>query len=282
MTTNTISFMSANFVARELGYRMTGGWGEGDRATNAAFAPLETFPARFGAMLGEVQALGFGAIDLWLAHLHPSWATDEHVAVARELLACHNLRVASLAGGLGATPAEVAATCWLATALGTDLLGGLTPLLASDRPALVGLLEEHDLRLGLENHPERTPDEMLAKIGDGGGGRIGTAVDTGWYATHGFDAARAIEALGGHIVHVHLKDVRAAGGHETVPYGEGIVPLERCVRALQGMGYAGGYSVEHEPEDHDPRPACAAGLRRLAGWLDQAPPAAPPAAGARG
>ena len=35
--TNTISFMSANFVARETGWAMHG-WGHGDRETNTAFA----------------------------------------------------------------------------------------------------------------------------------------------------------------------------------------------------------------------------------------------------
>jgi len=41
----TISFMSANYVAREVGYAMHG-WGHGDRATNDAFRPLETYEGR--------------------------------------------------------------------------------------------------------------------------------------------------------------------------------------------------------------------------------------------
>ena len=38
----TISFVTANYVAREVGWAMHG-WGHGDRETNAAFAPLETY-----------------------------------------------------------------------------------------------------------------------------------------------------------------------------------------------------------------------------------------------
>ena len=41
---NTISFMTANYVAREIGYNMTKGWMEGDDATNAWFASSGLFP----------------------------------------------------------------------------------------------------------------------------------------------------------------------------------------------------------------------------------------------
>jgi sugar phosphate isomerase/epimerase len=132
---------------------------------------------------------------------------------------------------------------------------------------VVATLQKYDLKLGLENHPEKTPQEMLAKIGDGGAGRIGTAVDTGWYGTQGYDAAQAIERLGRHIVHVHLKDVLAPGGHQTCRFGQGCVPLEACVRALEKIGYSGNYSVEHEPETSDPTEDCQASLAMLQNWL---------------
>ena len=37
----TLSFMSANYVAKELGYGAADEWGPFDDATNAAFEPLE-------------------------------------------------------------------------------------------------------------------------------------------------------------------------------------------------------------------------------------------------
>lgn len=264
---NEISFMSANFVARELGYRMKGGWGEGDRATNERFRPVETFPERFDGLLREVRAMGFGAIDLWTGHLNWAWATDEHVAAAHELLNEHGLAVTSLAGGFGSTRDELEAACELAVAVGTKTFSGSVPLLESDRGAVVEALSRHDLRLGLENHPEKTPEEMLERIGDGGGGRIGTALDTGWYGTQGYDAARAIRELEDHLFGVHLKDVRAVGTHETCRYGEGVVPIEGCVRTLEEVGYGGAISVEHEPEDFDPTEDCEANLRMLETWL---------------
>src|SRR5439155_25867164 len=83
--TNAISFITANYVAREVGWAMHG-WGHGDKATNEAFAPLETYGARFGALLDDVRRLGFDTVDVWGAHLNVDWATDEHVALARTLI----------------------------------------------------------------------------------------------------------------------------------------------------------------------------------------------------
>jgi L-ribulose-5-phosphate 3-epimerase len=264
---NTISFMGANYVARQLGYNMTGGWGQGERATNEYFRPLETFPERFEDLLQEISDLGFTSVDLWLAHLNYAWAMPEHVAIARDLLAKYGLSVVSLAGWFGSTPDEFAAVCRLAVELGCPLLGGSTSVLEKDRSFVVGMLKEHGLLLGLENHPEKTPDELLAKIGDGGDGTIGACVDTGWFGTQGYDAAQALVELRDVLFHVHVKDVLAVGTHDTCGYGKGIVPIEGCVRALQQIGYTGPISVEHEPEHYSPNDECVAALALLEEWL---------------
>ena len=75
---------------------------------------------------------------------------------------------------------------------------------------------------------------MLAKIGDGGQGTIGTVVDTGWYATQGYDAVEAVKRLGKHIFHMHLKDVSGVGKHDTCHYGRGCVPVgaQRVQRSI--------------------------------------------------
>lgn len=265
--TQTLSFMSANFVARTLDYHMTRGWGEGDGATQAHFRPPETFGARFEEVLRDVRALGFGAMDLWTGHLNPEWATDVYVATARDLLRQYSLSVPSLAGWFGSSPDEFEATCKLASALNIPVLGGSTSGLEKDRPFVVETLERYNLKLGLENHPEKTPEEMLEKVGDTGGGRIGTAVDTGWYATQGYDAAQAIEALGAHVFHVHLKDVKEVGAHETCRLGEGIVPIERCLEAINRIGYMGPIAIEHEPELFDPSEDVRASLALVRDWL---------------
>lgn len=267
--THLLSFMSANYVARQLDYHMTRGWGEGDAATQAYFRPLETFGERFDALLRDVRALGFGAMDLWTGHLNPDWATEEHLGVARDLLRAHELRVPSLAGWFGASLEAFERSCRLAAALEIPLLGGSTTALEGDRDGVLERLQAHNLKLGLENHPERTPAEMLEKLGDAGGGRLGTAVDTGWYATQGFDPAAALAALGEHVLHVHLKDVRAAGAHETCRLGEGIVPIEACLAALADIGYTGPIAIEHEPELFDPTEDVRASLALVQDWLSR-------------
>jgi len=256
-----IAYMTANEVARETGWAMHG-WGHGDRATNEAFAPLETYAERFDALLGRVRALGFEAVDLWGAHLGTEWATDEHVDIAREALARHRLAVATYATWVG--PGNVARACELTLSLGTNVIGGG---FSGDAAQLAPVLRAHGVTLAIENHPERAPAEVLAKI-EAGGGTMAATVDTGWWATHGYDAARAIEELGGHVAHVHLKDVLREGEpHDTCAWGAGIVDVEACVRTLQRLGYVGAYAIEHEPEDHDPTEEIAVMRTQLEGWL---------------
>jgi len=280
--------MSANFVARELNYRMTQGWGEGQTATENYFRPLETYAERFDAMLAEVTALGFAAIDLWGGHLNAAWATARHIETARALLAKRGLSVASFAIWVG----DVAALDKIeeiGTALGCRLIGGgcAPALLKENRADFVKALERRNLVFGYENHPEKSPAEVLEKIGDSAGGRIGVAVDTGWFGTQGYDAAKAIRELAGRIVYVHLKDVRepfkgggpgtdirVGGGvtmkdigHETCALGDGVVPVEQCVAVLKEMGYQGGISIEHEPEECDPMPEVKLSYERLKKWM---------------
>jgi sugar phosphate isomerase/epimerase len=256
--TNAVSFMSANYVARQTGYAMDD-WSHGDRTTNEWFAPLATFPERFGALLADVRELGFEAIDLWAAHLHHSWATDEHCAAARELLERHRLVVTSYAAYVA--PGEAERVCDIAAAVGTTLLGGLAP----DPQDAVSVLRERGMRLGIENHAERAPDEILRQIGDDGD-VLGTTVDTGWWATQECDAAGAIGELDRHVFHVHLNDVRTAGEHEPCAWGDGVVPIDECVGALRRIGYEGVITVEFEPADVDPTEACRAMLAQARAW----------------
>jgi sugar phosphate isomerase/epimerase len=258
---NTIAFMTANYVARETGWAMHG-WGHGDRVTNEAFSPIETYAERFDVLLADVRALGLDAIDLWGAHLSPDWATDAHVEAAQDALARHRVRVVTYATWIG--PSNVERSCELALALGTSIIGGGF----SGEPEAIGpVLEKYGVRLGVENHPEKTPAEVLEKIARGGES-FGATVDTGWWGTQGYDAARAIEELREHLLHVHLKDVLALDEpHDTCRWGEGIVPVEECVRTLRRIGYTGAIAVEHEPETSDPSDDIRAMCEQLDGWL---------------
>lgn len=254
-STQTLSFMTANYVAEELGYGRADEWGPFDDATNAAFAPLPTFAARFDALLARITAIGFDAIDLWFGHLNWQWATAEHVALAREALARRGVRVASLAGGIGSAD-DLASACRLASDLDVDLIAGPGGVLQGDRAGAVAVLREHGVRFALENHPEKTPQQVLDAIGDERD-VLGAAVDTGWWATQGYDPVAAIEELGDRLFHVHLKDVEALGAHVTCMYGDGCARIADCVDALVRIGYTGPVSIEHEPYDRDPTSECA-------------------------
>jgi sugar phosphate isomerase/epimerase len=264
---NAISFMGANYVARELGYDGVDDWGRNDEATNAAFSPLDTYGERLDAVLGGIRAAGFDRIDLWTAHLHWRWATPQHLVIATEALDRHGLEVVSMAGNVGTTPGDLAAACRVATAVGTRILGGMGDVLLADRETTAAVLREHRVRLGLENHPERTPDEVLAKLGDDTD-VLGVTVDTGWFATHGYDPAAAIRELDARVVHVHLKDVERPGEHVTCPHGTGCVDIVACLEALAAIGYTGPLSIEHEPFDHDPTPECVDMHVALRGHLE--------------
>lgn len=258
-----VSFMSANLVGRELGWHGIGSWAQAQDAVEEAFRPLATFADRFDALLSEVEALGFDGVDVWVGHLHWRWATRDHAELARGLVERHGLRVASLAGGFGSTPAEVEAACRLAAALGTDILGGRMPLLQQDRRTALAALERHDVRLAVETHGDRSIADLLELVGGGEGGRLGVTADTGWLATDGYDVPTVLDELGRRVIHVHLKDVVARGSHLTCALGEGIVPIEPTLAALDRIGYTGALSVEHEPLGSDPRDECARSLERV-------------------
>lgn len=262
---NTLSFITANYVAKELGYRMTEGWDQGNAATQAAFKPLGQFEQKFDAMLGDIKALGFQAIDLWGAHLHASWATDEHLNLAKDLLAKHELEVISLAAWIDSLE-TLKGTAKLAAALGASSIGGGAMRLSEFRTEAEAVLKHHGVKLGIENHPEKTPEEVLQQIGNGADGFIGTAVDTGWWATQGVSAPQAIRDLKEHLIHIHLKDIKAAGEHETCRLGTGVVPIRGCLDALQEMGYEGALGIEHEPETFDPSEDVRASVKFVQDW----------------
>jgi len=56
-------------------------------------------------------------------------------------------------------------------------------------------------------------------------------------------------------------------GHETCVLGDGVVGIRQCVAALKEIGYKGGISIEHEPEDRNPLPDVKLSLARLNQWL---------------
>jgi len=277
------SFITANFVARPLNYRMEQGWGQGDRASNEWFAPLATFAERLNAMLGEIRTLGFASIDLWCAHLHWRWATLEHVEIAKRLLGDHGLAVRSYAAWVMGGPEELHAACRLCAALDVPYFVGNCELFGRDRAAAVAILRQHGVGYAIENHPEKSAAEIFARLGPGDEDIIGVGLDLGWCGTQGWDALSAVRELGPRLFAVHLKDVKARRrgaktgfefidlGHETCRLGDGIVPVRAVVEELRRIGFTGSIAVEHEPESFDPSAEIRESRERVEQWWDGSP-----------
>lgn len=273
---NRISVNGSSFVGKPSGYHPDNRWEACVRAVNDWYRPPETFAVRFEQMLRDVRTMGFDALDIWTAgQLNWRWATQQQIALARDLLTKHRITVTSLGDNFGKTRDEFMAACKMAAGVNTRLLSGTCPVLRTERAFVVDKLDEYDLYLGLENHPEKSAQEMFDQIGDGAHGRIGTTVDTGWYASQAHEVVGMIEQLGKHILNIHLKDVIPTAGQDgqtedrNVGYGQGIVPLKECVRALKRIGYAGDYSVEIHSVDHDPTIELVEGLRLVRKWITQ-------------
>ena len=97
---------------------------------------------------------------------------------------------------------------------------------------------------------------MLEAIGDDAD-VLGAAVDTGWWATQGYDPVAAIDELSDRLFHVHLKDVEAPGTHIACMHGDGCANIAACVEKLLAIGYSGPVSIEHHTFDRDPTAECA-------------------------
>lgn len=261
--TPTVSFMLANYAFRPLGYQ-TGNWEAAEQATSDYFAPLDTFGARFEAYLADVRDLGFRAVDLWQPMFDARWLSVEHLDTAADLLDRYRLRAVSFAGWLGASADEFEHHCEIAAALGAPLLTGST---GASQPFVAAALNKFGLKWAYENEPETTPEAILEVIGTDAPDCVGICADTGWFGTHGVDAAEALQSLAPRLMHVHLKDVRRAGDHVSCRYGAGIVPVERCARTLRDVGYTGAISIENETSGGDPTDDCIASLRLLRAWL---------------
>jgi L-ribulose-5-phosphate 3-epimerase len=245
-----ISFISANFVARELGYTMTEGWMQGDGATQAHFAPIATFEARFRAMLSEIKAMGFAHLDLWGAHLHPDWASPEHLAAARVALQDHGLMVHSLAAWCGSLE-HIKGFARVANGIGASVLAGGAPIVQTSRAEALAILRDTGIKIAFENHPEKSAAQILEQIGTDTD-VLGAAPDTGWWATQGTSAPEALRQLKDHLLTVHLKDIKQAGAHDTCRFGDGVADIAGCVAVLKEIGYDGVVGIEHEPEHHNP------------------------------
>ncbi len=278
MSNNVISFMGANYIAQQVNWNMTGGWGEGLEALRAYYQPEETFAERFDALIGKVKSLGFDAFDLYEPQLGAPWASQQQVEAAKEILHRHGVTVPSIIGGYGENLLEAERCCQFAQEFGATLFSGMSPLVHQEPDGFRKLLAEYGIVFAWENHPENSAAEHFEKVRDLDPEYFGLAIDTGWYSTQGVDAAAAIRENAERIRHVHLKDVLPKTkeetpyqlknmGHETCALGDGVTNIPAVIRVLKEIDYRGPLCIEHEPEEYDPSDECRVSLQRLKEWM---------------
>jgi sugar phosphate isomerase/epimerase len=265
-----VSFITANYVAREVGYALSPfTWAAADKATVEAFHGPR-FSEKFDELCRLVKEAGFTNIDVWVAHLNPFVATTSMIDEAAAILKQHGLRVVAYTGGLGRpeniSRAEAEKVYRAARTIGAPLLGvGLHP---TNARLAYDLGKEYGIKYAIENHPEKNPRELLARIGDYGE-VIGVTQDTGFWGMFGYDALQATRELKDHLLHMHLKQVKqlSDGSWHSCAYDEGVVDIKGVVMTLKEIGYRGAVSVEHEPHAEDPMPAVVRSAAMLRGWL---------------
>ncbi|HWH69657.1 MAG TPA: sugar phosphate isomerase/epimerase family protein [Candidatus Sulfotelmatobacter sp.] len=234
-----VAFNTANLVARCTQYRYAlKNWGEQHQKTVA-----ETNESAWAAICRDIAAAGFSAVEIWEAHAAPETLTRAKAAQWKHILDDHGLRPIGYAGGLRFETLQICQ--WLGIPHIDGGLRGQTPEEATR------LCRAFGVGFNLENHPEKTVAEALAKVG-GGNDWLGLCVDTGWFGTQGTNVPEAIRAAGKLVRHTHIKDVEAAGAHATCLLGQGVVDVAGCLAALRASGYTGWYSWEDEPEDRNP------------------------------
>ncbi|MEK0315670.1 sugar phosphate isomerase/epimerase family protein [Cohnella sp. 56] len=258
------AFMTANYVAKEVGYKDVTDWfKDWGRCTEATFRSFQgsQFEHKFESLISGIKDNGFDAIELWVGHLNPTTATDDMVRQACDLLDKYELSVVSYTASFMApnmTVQEGARKFEIARALGAPLLA--SSFNVSNAELIVELAQRYGIFFGLENHTERNAEEIIEKIAPYSPW-IGATLDTGWFGTNGCDVRAAVRELAPYLKHVHLKDVLAAGAHDSCGLGEGVVDIAGTLRELHAIGYQGALTLEHEPYDHDPMPAVARSLQ---------------------
>jgi len=114
-------------------------------------------------------------------------------------------------------------------------------------------LTREGLTFGIHNHffkdkfPFESPDDVLRGL-TGRSKTMGATLDTGQFASCGYDTVEAIRKLAPYLKMVHLKDVKAAGGEDNVLLGQGVARIPAVMEELHKVSYGGLVAIEYEKE----------------------------------
>jgi sugar phosphate isomerase/epimerase len=234
-----VSFVTANLVGQVSGYRFElAHWGDQHKKTVAA-----TDAVAWQSICREIYAAGFRAIEIWEAHAAPETMDRERGGTWKKIMDDQGLKAIGYGGTLSRKTLEICQ--WLDIPRINGWIGDNTPEQAT---AMCG---EMGVRFNLENHPQKSANELFKIIG-GGNEWLGICIDMGWLATQGASGPEVIRACGPLARHTHVKDIKAVGAHETCLLGDGVAQVAACIATLKELRYTGWYSWEDEPEDRNP------------------------------
>jgi len=114
-------------------------------------------------------------------------------------------------------------------------------------------LTREGLTFGIHNHffkdkfPFESPDDVLKGLA-GRSKTMGATVDTGQFASCGYDPVEAVRKLAPYLKMVHLKDVKASGGEDNVLLGQGVARIGDVMKELHKVSYGGLVAIEYEKE----------------------------------
>jgi sugar phosphate isomerase/epimerase len=221
-------------------------------------------------VIREARALGVDGVSLETCFLDPPDRLDaaalsaaaDSLEVVLAWGAPHGLEFGASRGAL----ADLLAWISLAPAAGCGLLrivvGGprlrgrepveqqlertVAPLVAACEGAAAA-----GVALALENHGDLTAAELLELLERVGHPALGVCFDTVNAVRVGDDALEAARLLGGRVRMVHLKDCEPldrvadpVAGPRSVPFGEGVIPLESVLEELRRAGFDALVCVE--------------------------------------
>ncbi|MCJ8009929.1 sugar phosphate isomerase/epimerase family protein [Lederbergia wuyishanensis] len=269
------ALMTANYVAEESGYAISHGWLQGGDWGKCHNVTVENyqgikFADKFERLIYKIKQMGYNNIELWSAHLDPSIANIKMIDEALKILEKNDVNIISYyAVGFDRsdyTENDIRRNFDVAKELGVSMI--TQTIINQNAPIVHKLAEEYSMKIGWENHPEKNSAEIIHNI-KSYSPIIRSALDTGWLGTYNCDAAQVIRELKDSILHVHLKDVKAVGGHDSCALGDGIVDIKGVLEALKDINYQGKITVEHEPHNFDPTNELMESLTRIKSWWNE-------------
>jgi sugar phosphate isomerase/epimerase len=225
----------------------------GARKLNIGIGTYSYHSLSMDAMLVQLQRLQIREVEMSRGEFMLfSKPTSEQFAAARAKFDAAGIRCVSYYAATIHDNAE------LETAIHGARLLGSRNITGDATGSILQTIDERctseGLTFAIHNHffkgkkfPYESPDDVLAAL-NGRSGTMGAALDTGQFASCGYDTVEAVRKLASHLKMVHLKDIEAPGAEVNVLLGKGIARIPDVVAELVRVSYGGLVAIENEKE----------------------------------